>query len=84
MNDFIVSFTPSRPMIRSTSRTGRACSGARSATAGGMIPRDRARVVMPPAVALLAPLHALPVRLVDRIIGLLGVNDTMKTFTGRH
>jgi all-trans-retinol dehydrogenase (NAD+) len=48
------------------------------------VARDRARVVMPPAVALLAPLHVLPVRLVDRIIGLLGVNDTMKTFTGRH
>jgi all-trans-retinol dehydrogenase (NAD+) len=47
------------------------------------VARDRARVVMPPAVGLLPPLRVLPVRAFDAVIGLLGVNQTMKTFTGR-
>ncbi len=47
------------------------------------IAKDRARVVMPPAVSLLPPLRVLPVKVFDRVVGLLGVNDTMKTFVGR-
>ncbi len=48
------------------------------------IARNRARVVMPPAVNLLSPLRVLPVKAFDTVVNLLGVNDTMKTFTGRR
>jgi all-trans-retinol dehydrogenase (NAD+) len=47
------------------------------------VERHRARVIMPPAVRLLPPLHVLPVKAFDFIINVLGVNDTMKTFRGR-
>lgn len=48
------------------------------------VARDRARLIMPWSVKLLPPLHALPVRLFDRVVDVLGVNETMKTFVGRR
>jgi all-trans-retinol dehydrogenase (NAD+) len=48
------------------------------------VARNRSRVIMPPAVKLLPIMHALPVALFDRAADLLGVNDTMRTFTGRR
>ena len=45
---------------------------------------DRRRVVLPPMVNLIPPARALPVGLFDRVMNTLGVNDTMKTFTGRR
>lgn len=48
------------------------------------VARNRSRVIMPPAVKLLPVMHALPVAAFDWAVDLLGVNDTMKTFTGRR
>ncbi|WP_370328019.1 SDR family oxidoreductase [Euzebya sp.] len=44
---------------------------------------DRRRVTLPRAVNLLYPAHFLPVRVFDRIVNALGVNDTMREFKGR-
>ena len=44
---------------------------------------NRPRVNMPFAINTLSPLRILPVRAFDGLMNLLGVNDTMKTFTGR-
>lgn len=44
----------------------------------------RTRLVLPPAVKLLAPLRALPTPAFDAVADLLGVNATMDRFTGRR
>lgn len=44
----------------------------------------RTRLLLPRAVGLIAPLRALPAPVFDRAMDLLGVNDTMDEFTGRH
>lgn len=48
------------------------------------VAKDRASLVMPAAVSLLPALRVLPVKAFDAVVTLLGVNDTMKTFTGRR
>ncbi|CAN5520393.1 SDR family oxidoreductase [soil metagenome] len=40
------------------------------------VARNRARLIMPPAVGLLSPMRVLPVMLFDLVINVLGVNDT--------
>ena len=47
------------------------------------IERDRRQLLMPPAVALLPVLRALPVPVFDRLMDLLGVNSSMDEFVGR-
>ena len=47
------------------------------------VAKGRPRLVMPWSVKLLQPAHALPVRIYDAVINFVGVNDTMKTYTGR-
>ncbi|MEO2107787.1 MAG: SDR family NAD(P)-dependent oxidoreductase, partial [Actinomycetota bacterium] len=47
------------------------------------VERNRSVVNLPRLVGLLAPMRILPVKAFDAAIGLLGVNDTMKTFHGR-
>ncbi|UBH24085.1 SDR family oxidoreductase [Micrococcus porci] len=44
----------------------------------------RERLVLPPAVQLIAPLRALPVPAFDRVMDVLGVNRAMDGFTGRR
>lgn len=44
---------------------------------------DRQQVHLPWAIRTLSPLRVLPVRAFDGLMNLLGVNETMKTFTGR-
>jgi all-trans-retinol dehydrogenase (NAD+) len=48
------------------------------------IARNRARLIMPPAVKLLPVLRALPVPVFDAIADFLGVNVSMDHFTGRQ
>lgn len=43
----------------------------------------RARLVLPRAVGLIAPLRVLPVGAFDAVMDVLGVNATMDAFTGR-
>jgi all-trans-retinol dehydrogenase (NAD+) len=47
------------------------------------IERDRRQLLMPPAVALLPVLRALPVPVFDRVMDLLGINVSMDEFVGR-
>lgn len=47
------------------------------------IERDRAQLIMPPAVRLLPLLRVLPPRIFDRAMDLLGVNVSMDEFVGR-
>jgi all-trans-retinol dehydrogenase (NAD+) len=47
------------------------------------VERDRRQLLMPPAVALLPALRALPVPVFDRVMDLLGVNVGMDEFVGR-
>lgn len=47
------------------------------------VERNRQVVNLPRIVGLLSPMRILPVKAFDAAIGLLGVNDTMKTFHGR-
>ncbi|MCC5953102.1 MAG: SDR family oxidoreductase [Acidimicrobiia bacterium] len=48
------------------------------------VERNRAQVILPPAVRLLAPLRVLPPRAFDRVMDLLGVNVSMEHFVGRR
>jgi all-trans-retinol dehydrogenase (NAD+) len=47
------------------------------------VERDRRQLLMPPAVALLPVMRALPVPVFDRFMDLLGVNASMDEFVGR-
>ncbi|UVJ40115.1 SDR family NAD(P)-dependent oxidoreductase [Arthrobacter sp. CJ23] len=47
------------------------------------IESGRQSLVLPPLVNLIPPARMLPVRAFDRVMDLLGVNQTMKDFTGR-
>ena len=47
------------------------------------VERNRPRINLPRAVGLLSPARILPVALFDKVVNVLGVNDTMHTFRGR-
>lgn len=47
------------------------------------IARNRRRVMMPWLVRFLAPLHLLPVGIIDWLVDWFGINQSMETFRGR-
>ena len=47
------------------------------------VERDRRQLLMPPAIALLPVLRALPAPVFDRLMDTLGVNTSMDEFVGR-
>ncbi|MHB1033821.1 MAG: SDR family oxidoreductase [Pirellulales bacterium] len=47
------------------------------------IARNRPRLLMPPIVYLVPLMRALPIRLFDALSSFLGINQSMKKFTGR-
>jgi len=48
------------------------------------VARGKARVIMPPFVYTTWPLRLVPVKLFDWVVTLLGVNNAMDAFRGRH